>query len=341
MEENQELSTTEEIVDTESSPSEEITDEEIFNALDEDNEQEGQTNDTADNQDGQDVEDTTQQEDDKQIANKKEEEKDNNSKANCPEKFLKQDGTPDVEKILSSYKELEQYNTQKVQELNKELEELRNKAQAQEQQQAQNMGYQTPQDMQFALNVANHVAQGYMNNIDKCYDPEYVRGLLYSYAQRPSLETLNEIEEQFDINVVKDVNSNSTLYAYQLQQQYEQQAYEQRNIQLKEEATNYVQNAVSSYPEWFEIKEFVDFFGDALKTKGDTFEAGEFIKHIQNLKTYFRNELLNELKQKNSNNSAIEELISQTPTGGAKTSQKEVTMNSSDADITAEISRLI
>ena len=43
MEENQELSTTEEIVDTESSPSEEVTDEEIFNALDEDNEQEWQT----------------------------------------------------------------------------------------------------------------------------------------------------------------------------------------------------------------------------------------------------------------------------------------------------------
>ena len=52
MEENQELSTTEEIFDTESSPSEEVTDEEIFNALDDDNEQEGQTNDTADNQDG-------------------------------------------------------------------------------------------------------------------------------------------------------------------------------------------------------------------------------------------------------------------------------------------------
>lgn len=338
-EENLELSTTEETADV--SPSDEqFSDEDIYNALDEDNDR--QAEDKADDLDA----DEEQPQDNEQKVDEPDKSldvtnsKDNSQKTDCPDKFLNENGEPDVQKILTSYKELEQYNTQKIQELNKELESIKQNAQAEQQKMAEDYGYSTVEDFEIALNVANHVAQNYMNRINSSYDKEYVRELLYSYNNNPNAETLREIEEQFDLETVKEVHSDSTLYAFQLQQEVAQRKYEEENVRLREEATNYVQNAVNSYPEWFEVKEFVDFFGDALKTKGDSFDAGAFIGHIQNLKTYFRNELLNELKQNNSNKNAIDELIQRTPST-KNIGSKDVSLKDSDEAIISEITKFV
>lgn len=268
--------------------------------------------------------------------------KDNNSDTNCPEKFLSDDGTPDTNKILQSYAELEKYHTSKIQELTNKISALENQQVQEKMQQAQMQGYTSPEDMEIVARVAQSVADGYSRYISYVEDPQYVRNLLLAYSKEPSRELLAQIEEEFDVDIVKGVTANAAMYARDLKQQIEMTKAQQNDVRLREEATNYVQNAVNSYPEWFKVQEFVDFFGDALKTKGDAFEVSAFVQHIEKLREHFRNELLNELKSKESNNSALNELIRQTPNGGSQQQGgKDVTLKSSDAEITAEIDKFI
>ncbi len=268
--------------------------------------------------------------------------KDNNSDKNCPEKFLSEDGTPDTNKILQSYAELEKYHTSKIQELTNKISALENQQAQEKMQQAQMQGYTSPEDMEIVARVAQSVADGYSRYIRYVEDPQYVRNLLLAYSKEPSRELLAQIEEEFDVDIVKGVTANAAMYAKDLKQQIEMVKAQQNDIRLREEATNYVQNAVNSYPDWFKVQEFVDFFGDALKTKGDAFEVSAFVQHIEKLREHFRNELLNELKSKESNNSALNELIRQTPNGGSQQQgNKDVTLKSSDAEITAEIDKFI
>lgn len=267
---------------------------------------------------------------------------DNNSQTNCPSKFLNEDGTPDTNKILQSYAELEKYHTSKIQELTNKISTLENQHAQERQQQAQMQGYTSPEDMEIVARVAQSVADGYSRYISYVEDPQYVRNLLLAYSKEPSRELLAQIEEEFDVDIVKGVTANAAMYARDLKQQIEMTKAQQNDVRLREEATNYVQNAVNSYPEWFKVQEFVDFFGDALKTKGDAFEVSAFVQHIEKLREHFRNELLNELKSKESNNSALNELIRQTPNGGSQQQGgKDVTLKSSDAEITAEIDKFI
>lgn len=341
--ENEQTSTTE-VENQNDSP----TEEDIYNLLD--GEQSDEGNDATAGVTGsdgdQDSEEDPASQDKTEDGGQQDEgqnKQDNNSQTNCPSKFLNEDGTPDTNKILQSYAELEKYHTSKIQELTNKISTLENQHAQERQQQAQTQGFNSPEDMEIAYKVAQQVANGYYRYINNVGDPQYVRNLLLAYSKEPSRDLLEQIEDEFDVDVVKNVTADAALYAKDLERNLEAMKVQQNDLRMREEATNYVQNAVNSYPKWFEVKEFVDFFGDALKTKGDSFEVSAFVQHIENLKNYFRNELLNELKSKKTNTSAIDELIRQTPNGGSLHQQggKDVTLTSSDAEITAEIDKFI
>lgn len=276
-------------------------------------------------------------------ATPSDEDKEPENKVNCPQKFLSQDGTPDLNKILEAYTNLESSFTQKTQEYNSKLEQL---TQAKEQEQesiAQKSGFDSYEEQQIAIAIADRASQNYRQYLDYL-DPEQqfqVAQQLEEYSRTGKQSLLKQIEDNFGTDIVKAVSNDATLFENELRAAVAQQKQAEYTERLNQEARNYVQNAVDTYPDWFKIKPFYDFFGDALRTKGDTFEVGAFVKHIENLREYFRNELIQEQNSKKENDSDKKALIQQTPSG-AKASNSTFDMNNcSDAELSLEISKYI
>lgn len=261
-------------------------------------------------------------------------------KDSCPEKFLKEDGTPDYAKLSKSYTELESYSTKKIQEQAERIKQLEEQHKQEAQQAAEQRGFDSPENMQLAYNVANRVVEDYLYFADKSDDPDYVRGLLAEYQNNPSQNLLEQIEDNFDVSIIKQVTSDVTGYANQLSQELEQKQNEMREQQLHNEAVSYLNNAYSKYPQMFEIKEVVDFFGDALKTKGDNFDASGFFEHINNLERFFRAKWEKELSERLGNDSAKKALESLTPTG-TNNGHGKIGVNSSNSDIESYMDKII
>ena len=331
MEEDLKVSTTvdtsSDVEETSAVETESTTDDEISSALDE-----------IDN----DVEDTEEEKtaDAEQHKTSTETKEIKENSIDCPEKFRREDGTPDVEKILTSYKDLESNFTKKTQELN---EQLKSYQQAQEQArmaELQQKGYESEIDYQLKTQIAQNLANGYMQYVNLTEEPDYVQKLLYAYAAAPTQNLLEEIEDNFGIDVIKEVTRNNDRFANSLASQYQAQQAQQYNERISNEATNYVNAAYEAYPEWFERQEFVDFFADALKVKGDSFQASAFVDHIQKIWDLAQKTLLAEQAAKRENSSAISSLVTQTPKSSAKSSTFDMN-NCTDEELALEISKLI
>ena len=167
-----------------------------------------------------------------------------------------------------------------------------------------------------ALEIANIQANEYLKYLHLVAEPEKVRGLLALYAQSPNNELLERIEDEFNVDIVKNVSILAERSKNQLLQQKQEQQYET----IKQEAENFVQTSIKDFPEWFKIPEFTNFFAEALRVKGDAFETSEFVKHIENLKEYFRQEFLAEQKANSENQKEIDLLRNLSPKNVQKTS---------------------
>lgn len=268
---------------------------------------------------------------------KQENKKDNG--VNCPDKFKNADGTPDVSKILTSYSELESNFTKKTQELTNQLKELQQKQEQERQQELAAQGYKSEADYAISRQVAQAISQGYLKYVNTTAEPEYITNLLYAYANNPSDSLLDDIEENFSTKVVKEVTKETDALKNQLLYNYQNQAQQEYTKRIQAEATDYVNKAYEAYPEWFERQEFIDFFGDALKLKGNSFEAGAFIKHCENIWNLAQKTLLAEQSAKRENNSAINTLVSQAPKN-SNTAGFDMN-NCTDEELALEISKYI
>ena len=258
----------------------------------------------------------------------------------CPDKFKKEDGSPDFDKLLTSYNDLQKGFTQKMQEYSNRINELEKAKQEETQRELNRQGFNSEEDRQIAAYANNALVQGYLNFLHEVDDAAYVQNLIYAYSANPSRNLLEQIEDNFTLETVKEVSSNAALVANNVRNQLEQQRYQQENERLRSEATAYVQKAVDDFPEMFKVQEIVDFFGDALKTKGDTFEAKAFFDHINKLRDYFRKEYAAELQSKKENDRAIKSLVNQTPS----TKQVEPAFdyeNCTPDELESEIAKLI
>lgn len=212
-----------------------------------------------------------------------------------PEEFLNQDGSVNINNLLKSYNELQPLAEQKA-EWEKERETLQKQAdyarQIQEQAQfeAQNLGYKNTEEYAFITEIAGATANEYLKYLHTVEEPDKVRGLLALYSKNPTPELLERIEDEFSVDVVKNVS----VFAERTKNQIIQQQQAQRFEVLKQEAESFVQNSIKDFPDWFKIPEFTNFFAEALKVKGDRFETAAFIKHLENLKEYFRKEFIAE-----------------------------------------------
>ena len=232
-----------------------------------------------------------------------------------PEEFLNQDGSVNINNLLKSYNELQPLAEQKA-EWEKERETLQKQAdyarQIQEQAQfeAQNLGYKNTEEYAFITEIAGATANEYLKYLHTVEEPDKVRGLLALYSKNPTPELLERIEDEFSVDVVKNVS----VFAERTKNQIIQQQQAQRFEVLKQEAESFVQNSIKDFPDWFKIPEFTNFFAEALKVKGDRFETAAFIKHLENLKEYFRKEFIAEQNANKENKSELDTLKNLTPT---------------------------
>lgn len=289
------------------------------------------------NQEPADTEEVTENE---QTETEKIEENQDNIK--CPEKFLNSDGTVNVENLLKSYQQLEPLVNQKA-DWEKERAVLQQQAeygkqlQAQQQALAVQRGFQNPDDMQLVMEVANAQANEYSKYLYMVEEPDKVRGLLSLYSQAPSPELLERIEDEFSVDVVKNVS----LFAERLKNQVQERMNAERYEQYKKEAQEFVSNSIKEYPQWFEIPEFVDFFKDALEVKGDAFEMSKLVQHLENLKQYFHKQFIEEQKTNTENEKEKDSLKNLSPKTSANLVLNKKIEDYTDAELESAIEALV
>ena len=157
--------------------------------------------------------------------------------------------------------------------------------------------------------IAGATANEYSKYLHTVEEPDKVRGLLALYSKNPTPELLERIEDEFSVDIVKNVSVLAERTKNQILQQQQEQRYET----IKQEAETFVQNSIKDFPDWFKIPEFTNFFADALRVKGDRFETAAFIKHLENLKEYFRKEFIAEQNAHKENNKELDNLKNLTP----------------------------
>lgn len=259
-------------------------------------------------------------------------------KTQIPEQFLNPDGTVNIDDLLKSYNELQPLADEKAkweQERTKLQKQADYAKQIQEQAQyeAQNLGYRNTEEYTLITKIAGATADEYMKYLHTVEEPDKVRGLLALYSKNPTPELLERIEDEFSVDVVKNVS----VLAERAKNQILQRQQEERFEIIKQEAETFVQNSIKDFPDWFKIPEFTNFFADALKVKGDRFETAAFIKHLENLKEYFRKEFISEQNANKENKTELDELKNLTP----KTIQQNTSSKSIDDYSPEELDKAI
>lgn len=259
-----------------------------------------------------------------------------------PKEFLKTDGSLDIENLLKSYQELrsladEKANWEKEKEVLQQQAERSKQLEAQQQAFVEQSGFQSQEDMQLVMEIANAQANEYERFLHTVAEPDKVRGLLALYRKIPNPELLSQIEEEFSIDVIKRASIVTERCKNDIQQRQNAQRYEQ----YQKEAKEFVSNAIKNYPEWFEIPEFVGFFKEALEVKGDAFETSKLIQHLENLKQFFHKQFLEEQKRNSENEKDKDLLKNLSPKANPKTIPNKRIEDYTDAELESAIEALV
>jgi hypothetical protein len=246
------------------------------------------------------------------VEEAKKEPKDNTIE--CPDKFKNQDGTPNWANVLKSYKELEPLIQEKATWTKERAELLKAKDKLDEinrlnEQNAKNAGYDSVEDMQQKLEVANVEVNEYAKYLQYTDDPEATRKLLIQYANNPSEELMEQIEVEF----APDVNKRVAIVSEKKKQEYE--ALNQQNAETRKYTNieNVVSQTVEKHTEMFKYEPFKNLFTNILHRFGDNFtydDAQVLVGAVNDLKKAFQEEFEKQSGQKIQNDKAIDSIAS-------------------------------
>lgn len=183
------------------------------------------------------------------------------------------------EDALKGYAELEKsYGKQST-----ELGELRKKAELADKLQkqiddaklleAQNNGFNTVQEFEDNKEIVSHVADEYAKHLNQCEFPEQTLKLLKEYRNNPSAETLELIEADFPIEVIKQVAGSKEVLKGQLQQR-QNEALEN---QIYNSAKEYLDTNVAKYEKEFSNPAFAELYGEAFRAYGCELQTDRFV----------------------------------------------------------------
>lgn len=238
-----------------------------------------------------------------------------NTQIECPDKFKNQDGTPNWENVLKSYKELESNSSRKEAEWQKERADLLAAKQRLDEidklseQQAKQAGYNSASDYTDALTVARTEAEEYAKYLQYTDDPDTVLNMLRQYADNPTQELLEDIELEF----APAINKKVALASDKKQRELSATKAEREETIMYTNIENVISQAVDHDLNIFQYEPFSDLFASTIQRFGDKFtieDAKALIGAMNNLKTEFRKEFEKEYGMKTQNDKAIDKIAS-------------------------------
>ncbi len=180
-----------------------------------------------------------------------------------------------LDDALKSYSELEKKLGQQSNELGKlrkqaeENQKLRDELQNIKLAKAQEHGFSTVEEYQTSKEVANFVADEYSKRLGELAYPDDVANLLKSYRQNPSDDILEQIESEFSLSTIKEVERSKSYYEGQLQQ-----ALNDETIKIAETS---IKSALESYPDEFQNNTFKRIYSEAFKMYGPTLDTQSLV----------------------------------------------------------------
>lgn len=188
-----------------------------------------------------------------------------------------------LDAALKGYANLEK----KLGEQSSELGELRKQAELVKQLQSEQLaiaksyGFENVEDFKNAQlqqeydhKLAAFEADQYAQYINECDFPDEMQKLLMRYRQNPTKETLELIEADFPVEIVKQVAGSMTLARGQLQAQQQ----EAQKKQLEGTAKAYLNENVAKYAKEFENEAFVALYGEAFRAYGCDLDTDKFVE---------------------------------------------------------------
>ncbi len=180
-----------------------------------------------------------------------------------------------LDDALKSYSELEKklgQQSNELGELRKQAEEnlkLRDELQNIKLAKAQEHGFSTVEEYQTSKEVANFVADEYSKRLGELDYPDDVANLLKSYRQNPSDDILEQIESEFSLSTIKEVERSKSYYEGQLQQAL--------NDEIIKIAETSIKSALESYPDEFQNNTFKRIYSEAFKMCGPTLDTQSLV----------------------------------------------------------------
>ena len=232
-----------------------------------------------------------------------------NTQIEYPDKFKKEDGTVDVERMFKSYSELEAYKTKLEQEradLNKYKEQVE-QLQSQREEEARNAGFNSAEDMQYMYQVAAFEANEYAKYLAYTDDPESVRQMLISYQNNRSEQLMEDIEMEFS----PDINKKVATASARAQAQHEAQAAQQAETGRMANIENIIGKTVDANSDVFNYEPFKKMFVSLLQKYGDAIAPEDAIlvaNTMSEMKELYRNEFEKMTGTTIANNNATDKL---------------------------------
>lgn len=212
----------------------------------------------------------------------------------CPEKFRKEDGSADVEKVLKSYKELEPLVNEKAAWEKERAELLKSKQELdriyqQQEQNARNAGYSSSLDMQQQLEIAALEANEYAKYLNYTDDPAQVRQMLINYMNNPTPEQMEDIELEF----APEVNKRVAIASERKRIEFETQQQKDAETSTLSKIEDVISQSVDENSEIFEYEPFKNLFLNAIGKYRDNFtidDAKMLINAMVQMKGLFQAE---------------------------------------------------
>ena len=198
-----------------------------------------------------------------------------NTQPEYPDKFKKEDGTVDVERMFKSYSELESYKSKLEKEradLNKYKEQVE-EMQKQRENEAKNAGFNSAEDMQYMYQVAAFEANEYAKYLAYTDDPEAVRQMLISYQNNPSEQLMEDIEMEFS----PDINKKVATASARAQAQYETQMAQNAETTKLANIESIIGQTVDANSDVFNYEPFKKMFVGLLQKYGDAIQPEDAI----------------------------------------------------------------
>lgn len=243
----------------------------------------------------------------------------------CPDKFKNEDGSINIENLAKSYKELEPLLNQKSAWEKEKAELLKYKEQfdafqKQQEQNAQQAGFNSALDMQQSYQVAQYEANEYSKYLQYLDDEtrQTVQSLLYQYANNPSEAIMQQIEIEF----APEINKRIAIQADRMKRQFEAQKQTQAKTQQMSNIENIISKSVDSNNELFNYEPFKNLFVNALHKFGDRFtyeDAEALMTAVKDLKSAFEAEFQKGNASNEANKKATDALAAITGQSSAPT----------------------